>query len=601
MIKTFKKIIYILTPRERYVAFLIILLLLIVALFEMIGVVSILPFIAVLSNPEIIETNKLLNKLFELSKLFGIENKKDFLLLLGFSSFTLLILSLSFKALCAYIQMRFTYFREYSLSKRLVELYLNQSYVWFLGQNSAELEKNILSEVDRVVSMGVNTIINLISHSFVMIAMLFLLIIIDPILATLVGLTLGTTYSFLYLINKKYLTKFGLQRLEANKFRYKSLSETFGAIKDIKLGSYEKVFTNNYDKSAKKYASSQLSAQVLVILPRFAFEAVVFGGLLLIAIYFIEKKNSLDNAIPIIALYAFAGYRLLPAIQQIYYALSHLRFVEPSLNYIHNQFKTLKIKSIKINNENIKFKKNFILNNITYQYPNTSHKILKNLSLKIPFGSKIGIIGATGQGKSTLVDIISGLIKSKGNLQVDRKTISNNKLKFWKKSIGYVTQQIYLTDNTIAENIAFGFDLQNIDKKMIDKVSKIAGIYNFINNDLPKKYRTIVGERGVNLSGGQRQRIGIARALYKNPNILILDEATSGLDNLTENFVMKSLYKLSKNNFTLIIISHRPSILGDCDQIFELKNGYLKPYDSKKNFNRNKNSLNKKTSKKLYK
>ena len=278
-----------------------------------------------------------------------------------------------------------------------------------------------------------------------------------------------------------------------------------------------------------------------------------------------------------------------------------MRFVEPSLNYIHNQFKTFKIRTIKTNNENIKFKKNFVLNNITYQYPNTSQKILKNLSLEIPFGSKIGIIGATGQGKSTLVDIISGLIKSKGNLQVDRQTISKNKIKFWKKSIGYVTQQIYLTDNTIAENIALGFDPQNIDKKMIDKVSKIAGIYNFINNDLPKKYKTIVGERGINLSGGQRQRIGIARALYKNPSILILDEATSALDNLTENFVMNSLYKLSKNNFTLIIISHRPSILRDCDQIFELKNGFLKPYNSKKNFNRNKNSLKKKISKKLYK
>ena len=313
MIKTFKKIIYILTPHERYIAFLLILMLLIVSLLEMIGVASILPFIALLSNPEIVETNNLLNKLFVFSNLFGIENKKDFLLFLGFTSFTLLILSLSFKALSIYTQMRFTYFREYALSKRLVELYLNQPYEWFLGQNSAELEKNILSEVDRVVSMGINTIINLISYSFLIIAMLFLLIIVDPILSTLVGLVLGTIYIFLYLSNKKFLTKFGLQRLEANKLRYKSLSEAFGAIKDIKLGSYEKVFTNKYDESAKKFASSQLSAQVLVVLPRYAFEAVGFGGLLLIAIYFIEKKNSLDNAIPIIALYTFAGYRLLPA------------------------------------------------------------------------------------------------------------------------------------------------------------------------------------------------------------------------------------------------------------------------------------------------
>lgn len=556
---------------------MLMIMLLIVAFLEMLGVASIMPFMAVLMNTEIIESNKILNISFKLLSEFGVESHQQFLLSLGIVVFVLLFVSLFFKALTTYAQMRFTYMREFTLCRRLVEIYLCQPYEWFLSRNSADIGKTILSEVDRVISNGLNTMINLIAHSFVAFSIFSLLILVDVKLALIVCLTLGTTFFLIYKVNRSYLKKFGEERIEANKWRFAAISEAFGAIKEIKIGGLERSYTERFSFPAKNYGASQLSAQILIQLPRFALEAIAFGGLMLITLYLMNQKGSLADGLPIIALYAFAGYRLMPAMQQIYNAISSLRFVGPSLDFIYEEVKNLKILKNNQNRNTFSLNKSIVLKNVNYNYPNSSRVALKNINFNIPANSRIGIVGVTGGGKTTIVDIIMGLLlPQQGTLEIDGQVINKDNRNAWQKSVGYVPQQIYLADDTIAANIAFGLDPNKINLDKVEQAAKIANLHNFVIHELSEKYETTVGERGVRLSGGQRQRIGIARALYNKPKILILDEATSALDNYTEKAVMDEVNSLNKNNMTIIIITHRLHTVKNCDKIFLLKNGEIK-------------------------
>ena len=269
----------------------------------------------------------------------------------------------------------------------------------------------------------------------------------------------------------------------------------------------------------------------------------------------------------------------MPAIQQIYNAITQLRFVSPALETIYNELKSLETTSLanvdKSNNP-LNFSVSIELNNVSFAYPNTNEPSLKNLNLKIKSHQKIGIVGATGSGKTTLIDVILGVLHHQnGTIKIDGKEITNSNRHQWQKQIGYVPQQIFLTDDTINKNIAFGEKEENIDQENVKRVAKIANLHDFISNDLPNRYQTKVGELGVRLSGGQKQRIGIARALYHNPKLIIMDEATSALDNLTEKEVMEAMNKINKD-ITIIIVAHRLSTVKQCDNIFLLDRGEIK-------------------------
>ena len=546
------------------------------AFLEMVGLASILPFMAVLTNPDVVETNTYLNLAFQKSSLFGIENNQQFLFLLGILVFVLLVVSIAFKAITTYAQIRFTLMCQYSIGKRVVEGYLNESYSWFLSRHSADLGKTILSEVGTVVSNGLNPMIDLIVRSIVTITILSLLVIVDPKLAMIVFFTLGLSYGLIYKFSRAFLKNIGQKRFKANKLRFTSVSEAFGAIKEIKLGGLEEIYIERYSKPAKKFAMNQSSFQVINQLPRFALEAIAFGGLLLIILYLMSQSGDFVNVIPIMSLYAFAGYRLMPALQGIYGSISQLRFITPALDALHKDLINLKTSKQNSGKDTILLKKSIFLNHIYYQYPNANRTALKNIHLSIPACSKVGIVGSTGSGKTTTVDIILGLLEpQKGTLEIDGKVVNKNNIRAWQRSIGYVPQQIYLADDTIAANIAFGIEHKNIDQRAVERAAKIANLHEFVMTELPEKYQTTIGERGIRLSGGQRHRNGIARALYNNPQILVLDEATSSLDNLTEKAVMEAVHNL-ENDITIIIIAHRLSTVKECDTIFLLDKGELK-------------------------
>ncbi len=346
------------------------------------------------------------------------------------------------------------------------------------------------------------------------------------------------------------------------------------------------MFSDPAQTIAKNIASSSVVQQ----LPRFILEAIAFGGIMILILFQMKQTGSFNNALPFISLYAFAGYRLMPALQQIYGTFSKFDFIIPSVNNIHNELVRLKVINSNDNQSKILFRKKIDLKNIYFNYPNSSRAVLKNINITIPANSTIGLIGATGSGKTTTVDIILGLLEpQKGSLEIDGDIITNNNFRSWQKHIGYVPQFIYLSDSSILSNIAFGVEPNEIDEDAVVKSAKIANLHDFIVDELPDKYQTIVGERGIRLSGGQRQRIGIARALYHNPRVLILDEATNSLDNYTEQAVMEAVNKLGKK-MTIILIAHRLNTVKKCDMIYLFDKGEIKDMGSFKELIKSKSS-----------
>lgn len=571
-----KKTLYLINPKERKKVILILFMVLIMAFLEMVGVASVMPFISVLVNPELVETNSILKRLFQMTNIIGIETRQQFLFFLGILCFFLLVASIVFKALTIYVQTTFNTTCRHNTAKRIMEGYLQQPYSWFLSRHSAELGKNILSEVKLVIDRGLGSMINLITQSTISIVLLTLLLFIDYKLTLIVGLSLGIVYFLIYKFSRSYTARIGQERLEANGLCFTALIEAFGAFKEVKVGGLEQVCVDRFSSPSHTLARHSASIDIIGKMPRLIIEAVVFGGIILIVLYLMLQSGSLVNALPIISLYAFASYRLMPALQGIYYSVTQIIFTSAAIDNMYDDLKSLNSYIPPQDLNSISLNKDIILKNINYQYPDASRTTLKNINISIPAKTTVGLVGVTGSGKTTTVDIILGLLEAQaGKLEVDGKEINKKNFRAWQRNIGYVPQQIYLADTTVSANIAFGADSKDIDYDAVERVAKIANIHDFIINELPSKYDTTVGERGVKLSGGQRQRIGIARALYHNPKLLILDEATSALDNLTEKSVMDEIHELGKD-LTIVMIAHRLSTVKKCDKIFLLEDGMLK-------------------------
>lgn len=570
-----KKILFLLTLREKKIASLLLAMTFIMALIDMIGVASIVPFVAVLTNPTLIETNSILNMMFQASNLLGIQNNKQFLFALGVLIFAILLFSFFFKSIVIYVQARFISMREYSIAKFVIEKYLHQPYSWFLNRHSAEIGKTILSETANIVSSGLSAVIDILTKSLIAIAIITLLILVDPKIALIVSFVIIGVYGLLVYFIRGYIFRLGKQNLKNNELRFIAISEAFGAVKQVKIRGLEEYYIKQFSDPAQSLAKKRTVLLVIKQLPRLILETFSFGGILIIILHMMNQSNSFNNILPIISLYAFAGYRLMPAIQGIYTGFTSLASVTPSINKLYEDLNNIKTINFNQDQNILPVKKKITLKNIDFYYPNASQMTLKNINLIIRAKSVVGFIGTTGSGKTTVVDIILGLIQpQKGTLEIDEKIITTQNCRSWQRSIGYVPQHIYLKDESVAANIAFGVEPKDIDQDIVEKVSKIAKLHDFVINELPQKYQTIIGEHGVRLSGGQRQRIGISRALYHKPTILILDEATNSLDNETEQAVMDAVTNLSKD-LTIILIAHRLNTLRNCNIIFRIDKGQL--------------------------
>lgn len=565
-----------LTQRERRQSWLVLILMIVVALFEVVGTVSFMPFLAVLADPERIENSEFLTKTYNF---FEFRDTRNYLVWLGVFSFVLLCLSAVMRAVGQFVIFRFSQLRGYSISRRLMENYLRQPYSFYLSRHSGELNQKVLSESMMLANQVYLPISQFVAQSVLVLALLALLILINPIVAIASLATLGSCFALIYFASQGVLSRAGQSRVQANKTRYRVATETFSGVKTLKLMGGERISLGRYGNATLQLAKLQAKIQILGQLPRFGIEVVAFGGIILLSIVLLSQSDngSSGEFLPLLGLYAFVGYRLMPAIQKIYYAATQIRVGAAILDAVSNDLSEPRdLLELPKNRPNpLTFKNEVCFENVSFRHEGANEPSLNDITFVLQRGKTLGVIGSTGAGKTTMMDVFLGLLHPEtGVIKVDGVPLKPENVRVWQSGIGYVPQDIFLVDGTVAENIAFGLPNDKIDQERVVTCARMAQISDYIEDRLPNAYQTTVGERGVKLSGGQKQRIGIARALYHDPSILVFDEATSALDTVTEKAVVQTIESLAGTK-TMMIVAHRLSTIRDCDQILVLDSGWL--------------------------
>ncbi len=571
MMKKYKIVKHMFTKEDKARVILLFIGMLILGLTELVGVASVVPFMSMVTDNTTINSNKYLNFIYVY---FGFTHANTFLFFSGIAVIFFITISNSFSIFMNWKIQNFIFMQEQRIATRMLQKYLSQEYIFFLSRNSSELSKNILTEIGRAMSGVILPMLQIISKVIITFMLLALLVATDPILALSICITLGFIYVGLFVMVRKLLHSIGNIVAEAISLRYKILNETFSSIKFLKLKGLEESFIELFRRPAYTYAKYSAMSTVISHAPRYLLEIVAFGGIMGIVIYLISQEQNNSYIISYMALYAFAGYRLMPALQQIYAGLTLVHYNLPAVEAIIEDLQ-LQNKASQINQQQFKgqiFKRKVELKKVKFKYPGAKSWLLEDINLEIKIDSCVAIIGKTGSGKSTLIDIILNIhMPNEGTFLLDGKELSKSQALQWQRGIGYVPQDIYLADDSILNNIAFMVAEEDVCLERVTSAAKVAHIHDFIM-ELPDGYNTSIGERGVRLSGGQKQRLGIARAMYYNPDILVLDEATSAMDTLTEDAIIESIRNL-KSEKTIIMVAHRLSTIKDCDVIHILERG----------------------------
>ena len=539
---------------------------------EFLTLTSGIPFIRVLINPQTLLENKYIAFL-------GISNNQQLFFIIPILFGTLAAIASFIRILNLWINGRLSAAISTDISSQSYKNLLLQDYKFHLNQKSNEIINSLSLDISKFQGL-IKTILNLITSLIICIAIFTTMAFINWKLTFSIGFIIGLVYFLILKFCKKTLSNNSKTITRCNDLQFKYIQEGLGAIKDIILNQTHHIYINNYRKNDIPLKVAMVDNKFLTLVPRFAIEGFILFLISLYTLYVLNFTSmDISKNLPILGALILGAQRILPAIQLIYTSLAQIQSTRTSLKRI--------LFFLNLNNHNFednieyfpKFEKNVVFDNVSFEYEKNGENILKEISFTITKGEKIGIIGTTGSGKSTLLDLFMGLSKpSRGFIYVDGIDINDDKniinLKRWHKSISHVPQKLFFTNSSIAENIAFGEPKGLINFKRVKKVSNLARISEFIES---KKfgYKTLIGERGINLSGGQLQRVGIARALYRNPKVLILDEITSALDTKTEKEVLSSIRLLEKG-ITVLIIAHRKSTLKDCDKVIQLEDGKIK-------------------------
>ena len=575
MIEVYRKIFSLFDARERTRFWILSLVMLAVALVEVLGISSVLLLLNVLAEPSMVPESNMLSTVYDG---LGFESIFSFQIALAAAVMIVMLASLAIKAFGTYALMHFAVMRGYTISSRLLGAYLHQPYTWFLERNSADIGKNVLNEVDNLVGRVITPVLKLNASALAVLAIVAFLIFVDPIVTLLSAGLLGVSYALIYVRMRESLRKAGEELVEAVSERFRITQEAMGGIKDVKLLGLEDSYLGFYKRAAHRGARAVARIGVASELPRFALEAVAFGTLLtLVLLLLFRSGGAISEIIPTLGIFAFAVMRLLPALQQIYHGLATMRGAKAVLDTITNDLAAAKLVAHPSSEALVPLKLEGMmeLSNVNFTYSSAKRPTLSGLDLKIPARTTVGIVGGTGAGKTTVVDLILGLLlPDEGEIRVDGTAITRQNLRAWQRTLGYVPQTIFLIDDSIAANIAFGIPQDAIDMAAVERAARAAALHDFVVTELAEGYNTIVGERGIRLSGGQRQRIGIARALYRSPSLLIMDEATSALDNITERVVMEAVQNIRADT-TIILVAHRLTTVKDCDLILLMEQGRL--------------------------
>lgn len=561
-----------LKARRKIQFFFILILILITAFSEVVSIGSIVPFIGVMTSPDTIYKS---GKLQFLWILLRVNSPSDIIFPLTIFFSLAAIFAAITRLTLLYLSNRVSFSTGSEISTDIYRRTLYQPYSMHVSRNSSEIISGIVNKAGAIVSYLILPSITIITSSVLLIVILSGLFIIDPTITSIAFLTFTSMYFMIALFTKKKLARNSKNIVNESAILHKSLQEGLGGIRDVLLDGTQEYFLNIFRNSDSRLRKISATNSYISQSPRFIIESFGMVSLSIFSYYLIHKNTPVLEIIPVIGALGLGAQRMLPLLQQFYTSWVNLKAGKDTVIQVNQLLK----QDLPYYYNNIEISKLEILSeirlvNIDFKYQTDGNLILSNLNMVIPKGSRLGIIGKTGSGKSTLIDIIMGLLEpTYGKILIDNTIIDKKNVRSWQRQIAHVPQFIYLSDSSITENIAFGIPIQSIDMDKVIQSAKKAQIYEYINT-LKDKFQTSVGERGVRLSGGQRQRIGIARALYKEASIIIFDEATSALDIETEKAVMESIEKLDKN-LTILIITHRLTTIEKCNLVYEVENGKI--------------------------
>ncbi len=591
-----KKLFNLLNKDDKIKGFKALIIIIFQAFVEVTGAAAIFPLLLIIIDDNKGRDNFIINQFSSVTKNLGISANinQNAILIILLLLLTLIILFI--RIYSSYIKINFLESVRHSIGKRLLYSYLNQNYEYFINKNASDLAKNLLSEVDQIIGKVLYPIINMCAQLIIGIGLLIFLFALNSSIALFLIIFTGLLYFIFYRTIAKSLVKIGSIRLINQKKRFISANEILVGIKSIKINNIEEHSSKKFTIPNEIFTKMNTKRQIINESPAYIIEAIALIGLLIFALIKIVNNNSTNpESIAIIGLYGYTFFKLKPSINSLFSGFSGLKYGEKTINKIHNDLKIYQnilsenknLKKVK----NIKLEKEFSLKNISYKYAKNSKYTLKDINIKINKGESIAIVGTTGCGKTTLSNIILGLFKpTSGVVLVDNIELNKNNVLSWQDSIGYVSQDLFMLDATIAENISFGRRANQNNNHAIKIAAQKAKIDYFIENKLENGYETIIGDRGMRISGGEKQRIAIARALYKDPEIIIFDEATSSLDPSTEKEVINEIKDLAKSK-TVIMIAHRLSTVKDCDLIILLNNGLVEAMGNYEELKSNNNSF----------
>lgn len=569
---TIGKIWSFLNAEERRGAMFLLFLMFMGMILEIIGVGMVIPAVALMTQDNPTANYPMLQPLLHA---LGNPDQKTLIVFGMLNLVIIYVAKTAFLAFLAWQQARFTYGVQAHLSQRLFQTYLSQPYTFHLQRNSALLIHNTVNEVSQFANRAITPMLQIFTEGLVVTGITILMLAVEPLGALIVACVLGSAAFGFHYFTRARIAKWGEQRVYHEGLRLQHLQQGLAGAKEVILLGREKEFLDRFAEHNQKSAKIGQFQATTSQLPRLWLEMLAVVGLAVLVLSMIAQGNGTQNIMPILGLFAAAAFRLMPSLYRMLAALQSLRFVESIIEILRGELalKTLEQKAARPVGERIDFTRDIRLIDVNFTYPNSARPSLSSLSMCIRHGETVGFIGSSGAGKSTLVDIILGLLSPQGGqIEVDGWDISRG-LRDWQGHIGYVPQTIYLTDDTLRRNVAFGFSNEAIDDEAVKRAVRAAQLDDFVMT-LPQGLETEVGERGVRLSGGQRQRIGLARALYSDPSVLVLDEATSALDDATEAEVMHAITALHGRK-TILIVAHRLSTVENCDRIIRMEGGMV--------------------------
>ena len=540
-----------------------------VSVFDAIGVASIFPFISLVSDPNKVSETLAIQLVTDV---LNISTYNQLIVTAGILLILILILTAVIRLITTYKQTMFVQSLEKSLSTRLLAAYLAKTYTWHLENNTGDIGKNILSEVNLVVNNFLISIINFFSQILLSFLILTVLFFINPILSAVLMLVGILSYLILFVLLRQNLAFYGEKRVEANAERYIIVNEALNAFREVELNALQNEYAKRFYKAADKLSKYQAKAQFIYIFPKYVLEALVFVSIIALITVTTYQGNSAEEMLPTLALFALAGYKLLPAANQIYVAVSMIKFCHNSLETISTALE----KHAKLDNEhkhvsNVEFE-NIELSDVSYSYNNSSIDVLHNINFSLFKGEMIALVGTSGSGKSTIIDVMMKLMEPKtGSVKLNGHSFDRELVRRFRKIVGYVPQKVFLSDDKISNNITLSRDTRS--DLMLEKAIETAELSDFVAS-LPQTIDSVIGEGGDRISGGQRQRIGIARALYKNPQILVFDEATSALDPVTEEKILGNIRR-NFPNVSIVTVTHTYSNLKNCARIYLVGDGKI--------------------------